>query len=158
MTVVVSRSAAQTKKTAAVFAKELSKANRNFKKGAAVVALEGNLGSGKTTFVRGFARARAVRESVLSPTFVLMKIYPLQKNTKHKTQSTKFRYLIHIDCYRLNSPKYIIHLGFKDLVKDQDAIILIEWADRIKKVIPKNALWFKFSHGKSPLMRTISMR
>ena len=91
MIVVVSRSAAQTKKTAAVFAKELSKANRNFKKGAAVVALEGNLGSGKTTFVQGFARALGVRESVLSPTFVLMKIYPLQKNTKHKTQSIKLQ-------------------------------------------------------------------
>ena len=127
-----------------------------------IIALEGNLGSGKTTFAQAFARAFGIKEKVLSPTFVLMKIYaPNSKfqipNSKSKTNSFRFRHLIHIDCYRLNSPRELSHLGLRNLLKDKDAIILIEWADRIKKTLPKKAIWIKFRHGKKPNERVINV-
>lgn len=148
MVEIISRSKSETQKVAASLAEELVKSDFT-NGGLAVMALEGNLGSGKTTFVQGFARALGVKEKIQSPTFVLMKVYPL-------TKAKKFRHLIHIDCYRLDSPKDLLHLGFKDLVKDQDAIILIEWADRVRGLIPRSALWIKFKHGKRPHERILS--
>lgn len=150
---ITTKSASGTKKMASTLAKRVLNLRHN---SAVVIALEGNLGAGKTTFVQGFARALGVREKIQSPTFVLMKVYKLGLRTKDKRR--KFRHLIHIDCYRIDSPKDLSHLGFKNLLKDKDAIILIEWADRIKKIIPRNAVWFKFNHGKSLLIRTISVR
>lgn len=132
----VTKGAAETKKAAATIAVEVVRAKHEK---AFVVALEGELGAGKTTFVQGFARALGVKENVLSPTFVLMKIYKLPINFKLK-------HLIHIDCYRIDSPKDLLHLGFRDLLKDKDAIILIEWADRIRRLIPKDAVWIHFEH------------
>lgn len=146
---IISRSKSETQKAAASLAKELLKSNFT-SGGAAVVALEGNLGSGKTTFVQGFARALGVRENVLSPTFVLMKVYPL-------TKAKKFKHLIHIDCYRLDSSKDLLHIGFKYLVKDQEAIILIEWADRVRSLIPRSAVWIKFKHGKRSCERILHL-
>jgi len=134
---IATRSAKETQKIAAMLAGELIRAPR--RGGARVLALQGNLGAGKTTFTQGFARALGVKENVLSPTFVLMKIYPLKKGN--------FCHLIHIDCYRIASPKDLLHLGFKELLKDKDAIILIEWADRIKKILSPDAIWLKFTHG-----------
>ena len=132
---IVTRSGVETKKVAGILAREMGPRPR----GAAVVALSGQLGAGKTTFTQGFARALGVRENVLSPTFVLMKIYPLKKS--------RFRHLVHVDCYRLASSKDLLHLGFKELLKDNDAIILIEWPERIKKILPVGTLWLKFEHG-----------
>ena len=144
---ICSASSKETKQIAARLAKTISLSSS--RSGALVLALEGNLGAGKTTFVQGFARALGAKENVLSPTFVLIKVYPL--NTKRYA----LRHLIHIDCYRLDSPKDLLHLGFKDLLKDKDAIILIEWADRIRKIIPKDAIWIKFEHGKRPSERVL---
>lgn len=134
---ILSKSSKDTQKKAGDLARKILRLNL---KKAVVVALEGELGSGKTTFSQGFAKALGVKERVLSPTFVLLKIYKI----KHK----KFKHLIHIDCYRLDSAKDLLHLGFKDLLKDKDAIILIEWAERIFKILPKSAFWIKFNHTK----------
>ena len=147
---ILSRSAKETKKAAEILAAELT--SQPLKK-ALVIALEGNLGSGKTTFVQGFARALGVKDNVLSPTFVLMKVYSMTRMTRSPTSYRSyhkhtFKHLIHIDCYRLDFPKDLIHLGFKDLIKDKDAIILIEWADRVRELIPQNASWIRFRHGK----------
>ncbi len=144
---IATRSAKETQKIARMFAEKLIRAPR--RGGARVLALQGNLGAGKTTFTQGFARALGVKENVLSPTFVLMKIYPLKKGN--------FRHLIHIDCYRLASPKDLVHLGFKELLKDKDAVILIEWADRIKKILPRNTTWLKFTHGAEKNIRHIKV-
>ena len=131
----VTKSAAETRKIARLLAKEIKPHAR----GAVAIALEGDLGAGKTTFTQGFARALGVKESVLSPTFVLMKIYSLEKS--------QFRHFVHIDCYRIKNPKDLIHLGVKDILKDKDAIVLIEWANLVKKIIPRDAIWLKFMHG-----------
>ena len=111
-----------------------------------------------------------------------MKIYQLRQTTKDerrtqgdKRQKTKderkmskrdskgalvvrrlsFGHLIHIDCYRIHGPKDLIHLGLKELLKDKDAIILIEWAERIKKILPYDALWVRFRHGRKYSERNI---
>ena len=144
---ITTTGAKQTQKIASLLAEELTRASRPVRDGACVISLMGDLGAGKTTFAQGVARALGVKERVLSPTFVLMKIYALKKK--------KFRHLIHIDCYRLASPRDLAHLGFKEILKDKDAVILIEWADRIKKILPPHTLWLKFSHGAKAHQRSI---
>ncbi len=156
---IVSRSPGETQKVARMLAREIHadgtrRAGRP--RGAVVVALSGELGAGKTTFTQGFARALGIREKIQSPTFVLMKIYDL----KHEAVSAKheYKYLVHIDCYRIHGPKDLIHLGLKDMLRDQDATILIEWPERIKKIIPSNALWLFFGHGAGVHERSIQIK
>lgn len=169
MRVVITKGALETKK----FAAHLAHSVRPPK----VIALEGDLGAGKTTFAQGFAQALGIKEKIQSPTFVLMKIYNLHRASLRGASATKqsprlprparsgarndgtrgFGHLIHIDCYRLNSPKDLLHLGFKNLLKDKDAIILIEWADRIKKLLPRNAIRIKFRHGEKSTSRVIEI-
>lgn len=143
---IFSKSAKETQKIASLLAKGLEKSRpRN---SAIVIALKGNLGAGKTTFVQSFARTLGIKENVLSPTFVLLKTYKI-KNVLN------FKHLTHIDCYRIDSPDELEHLGFSKILKDPDAVILIEWAEKIKKILPKDALWLKFDHGAKPNERTI---
>ena len=151
---IVTKSAYETQKIARAIVRGLTVRVRT---GARVYALEGDLGAGKTTFTQGFARALGIRERVVSPTFVLMKIYLLaQKPKEPKVQGHRFKHLIHIDCYRLDSPKDLLHLGFTGFLKDKDAIILIEWAHRIRKIHPKDTCWIAFKH-KAKNQRVISI-
>ena len=115
-----------------------------------ILALEGNLGSGKTAFAQGIAKSLGIREKVQSPTFVLMKWYDLAKRLQ------PLRSLIHIDAYRLTSIRDAKRLGLGVILRDQTSIIVIEWADRIRKLIPKSALWISFKHGPSTF-RTIQI-
>lgn len=107
-------------------------------KKAIVIGLTGNLGSGKTTFVQGFAKALNIKTKVLSPTFVLMKKFSIFKS--------QFLNLYHIDCYRIKNPKEIIDLKWKELIKNPKNIIIIEWVDRIKKILPKKYIKINFKH------------
>lgn len=141
---IETRSAQETQRAAALLVGEL---RRGRPRKPMVIALTGELGAGKTTFVQGFARALGVKENVLSPTFVLMKIYPLMRK--------RFRRLAHIDCYRLASPNDLLCLGFKQILKDKDAIVLIEWAERVKKLIPRGAIWIRFRHSGYPHKRVV---
>lgn len=112
--------------------------NKKPEKNARIIALEGHLGSGKTTFIQGLAEGLGVRENVLSPTFLILKQFFLK--------SGKYKNLYHIDAYRLKNPEEIVELGFKDLINDPENIIVIEWADKIRKILPKNAIWIKFEN------------
>lgn len=145
--ILKSESALKTKKIASFLAKEIIKLPS---RAALVLALEGNLASGKTTFTQGFARSLGIKENVLSPTFVLMKIYKIKQGS--------YKDLIHIDCYRIKSSRELAHLGFKNLLKDKDAIILVEWADRIRKFIPRDAVWINFRHGQYAHERVIELK
>ena len=126
----------ETKKIAGEVAKKLigRKSGKSL-----VIALEGDLGVGKTTFIKGFSKTLGFREKVLSPTFVLIH--------KHKILMKQFKNLYHIDAYRLNSGKELVKLGIKEIFTDPENIVLIEWADRVKKIIPKNATWIHFKHS-----------
>jgi len=145
---IVAKNMKETQKVAALFAKEAAKTSRGF---ALVVALEGELGSGKTTFVQGFAEALGIKEKVLSPTFVLMKIYNL------RIRKLNIKHFVHIDCYRLDSPKDLLHLGFRDILKDKDAIIIIEWAEKIRHILPVGTIRISFRHGKHSNERILTL-
>jgi tRNA threonylcarbamoyladenosine biosynthesis protein TsaE len=165
---IVSKSAKETQAVAQFLVQELAKSNFT-RKGATVVALDGNLGSGKTTFSQGLARALGIKEKVLSPTFVLVKIYNIYSSSlsrRHRKDSSRFRSnrktpgfnrLIHVDCYRLKSSKDLLHLGFKNFLRDKDAIIVIEWASRIRKLLPRGAVWIKFEHTEKARERFIKI-
>lgn len=99
---------------------------------ATVVSLVGDLGAGKTTFTQGLAWALGVEERVTSPTFVIQKIYKLPAQAK-------FKHLIHIDCYRLESEAELEHLGFKELLTDPGNLVVIEWPSKVGLAIPKSA-------------------
>lgn len=147
-TAIITTNIGQTKKIASRLAKEIILMQSDC---ARVIALEGNLGAGKTTFVQGFAHALGITEKIQSPTFVLMKIYSLnkQKYLKH---------LVHIDAYRLETPKELEHLGFRELLQDRDGVILIEWADRVKKLLPKDTTWITFEHGEKLSERVMQIK
>ncbi len=96
-----------------------------------IIALEGELGAGKTVFTQAFAEALGVREHLKSPTFVLMKHYQIVNVPKYHT-------LYHLDCYRLNSSADLIPLGTRDTIHLPGTIILIEWAERVADILPRN--------------------
>lgn len=100
-----------------------------------IISLEGELGSGKTTFAKGFALGLLLRKKIKSPTFVIMKKYSLP---------TKFYNFYHFDCYRINSSKEILDLDWKKIIKNQKNIILVEWGNKIKKILPKETIKIKF--------------
>ena len=124
-------------------AKELAKTIFKSPKGreAFVLALKGELGAGKTSFVQGLARGFGIKENVLSPTFLIVKQYKLSKQ----------RTFYHIDCYRLKSPKELLSLEWKEIIQNPNNIVAVEWADKVKSIIPKHALWVSFSHGTTGL-------
>ncbi len=130
----VTKKSAQTKKLGQSFAKKLLKA-KNIKK-AVVLALEGELGSGKTTFIQGFAKGLGINQKILSPTFILIKCYTL-----HATRCKNF---YHVDCYRTKSPKELLDLGFRDIISHPQSIVAVEWAERVKRILPKGAARVKF--------------
>ena len=102
-----------------------------------MIALEGDLGGGKTTFAQGFARGLGVRENVLSPTFVIMR--------RHHMRKSHFRIFVHIDAYRIEKLKELQMLGWRDILKDRKAIVLVEWADRIRRALPKEYIRVQFT-------------
>ena len=91
--------------------------------GPLAIALTGDLGCGKTTFVKGLARGLGVdsRYPVTSPTFTLVNEYPADRGLR----------LCHLDLYRLGSVAELTHIGFDDLF-DTDAVIVVEWPALLK--------------------------
>ena len=108
-----------------------------YEKRATVVALAGDLGAGKTSFVQGLAAALGVIETVASPTFVIEKIYDL-------LAGQKFKRLIHIDAYRLAGGAELAKLGFADILADPANLIVIEWPERIADILPSEAKTIHF--------------
>ena len=98
-------------------------------KNGGIICLTGELGSGKTTFTQGLLKGLKIKEPHTSPTFVIMKKYG--KN------------IYHIDAYRVKSED-IINLGWEEMIKEKNSVIIIEWAERIKNIIPPDASWIEF--------------
>lgn len=125
---------AQTRKAGRVLAEEIIRSNLGKK--SVVVGLIGGLGTGKTTFLQGFARALGIKKKILSPTFLIMRKLPMAGS----------RAFYHVDCYRIRKPKDILALGFKEILADPQSIIAVEWADKIMGILPKDAIMLKFFH------------
>ncbi len=120
--------------------KELTSSLTPQKTGATVLALHGDLGAGKTTFVQTLAGELGIEESVMSPTFVIEKVYALPKKNK------LFKKLIHIDAYRIEDSKELTQLGWDDIVSDPKNIIAVEWAERVTDILPKSTINIALSH------------
>ncbi|HBT81734.1 tRNA (adenosine(37)-N6)-threonylcarbamoyltransferase complex ATPase subunit type 1 TsaE [Candidatus Giovannonibacteria bacterium RIFCSPHIGHO2_01_FULL_48_47] len=130
---VLSRSEAETKKFAEVFAKEILKLKQ---KTAVVVGLEGELGAGKTTFAKGFAKGLGIKEEMKSPTFILMRVF---RSPTSRGSRTSGRHFFHIDAFRAE-------LDFSEFLKSPRNILLIEWSDKVRKIMPKKYFQFRFKH------------
>lgn len=109
-------------------------------RGGDVLALSGELGAGKTTFVQGLAAALGIREQITSPTFVLMKLYQLKKPSNGIAQ------LCHIDAYRLSSADELAAIGAGEYIGDARALTVIEWPELVEGCIPNNAVRITFHH------------
>jgi len=133
---IITKSSKETKKAGMALGQILGREPLSNK--ALVVALEGDLGSGKTTFIQGLAQGLKVKENILSPTFVIQKDFLLKLKN--------FKNLYHIDAYRLKNPEELLELGFKDLIGNPENLIVIEWADKIKKILPKEILKIEFEN------------
>ncbi len=116
------------------------------KTGATVVALYGDLGAGKTTFMQFFGEALGVKEKILSPTFVIEKIYKLNPAKLEDRSGTNFDHLIHIDAYRLEDPNELVTLGWEEVIKNPKNIICIEWADKVETLLPKDKVSIHLNH------------
>jgi tRNA threonylcarbamoyladenosine biosynthesis protein TsaE len=134
----LTKSPRETGKLAKILAKEVIKSKKVYperNRGALIFGLVGELGAGKTTFIQGFASGAGVKRRLTSPSFVLMKKY--RALSAHKD-------LYHIDCYRIKNPKDILALDFKEIISIPKNIVLIEWAEKIRKILPKGAIWIRF--------------
>lgn len=127
-------SAEETKKIGRDFADRL-KGHKGI-----ILALVGDLGSGKTTFVQGLAEGLGIKEKIISPTFILQRQYEVPKN---KSPITNF---YHIDLYRLEGDieNEITKIGLKDAWCKPENIVVIEWADKARESIPASAIWITF--------------
>lgn len=145
---LVSRSSRQTAAWAGKLAARLL--GQPPPKRVAVVALVGELGSGKTVFVKGFLKRAGIRRRITSPTFLLMRSYFL----RHRF----YRNVYHLDCFRIKKPAELLRLGLKQILTEPKNIVLVEWADKIKRFLPKNTLWIKLEHGRKENERIIKIK
>ena len=133
----ITSSAKETEKLGKEFAHYCLTSNIQNSK-SIIISLEGELGSGKTTFTNGFAKGLGIKENIKSPTFILMRKYPIS--------NFKFLNFYHFDCYRIEDPKEVLDLGFQEIIQDSQNIVVIEWGNKIKKFLPKNYIQIKFEY------------
>lgn len=138
----------ETQKIAALLACEILNQKKPFFKNQALVfTLSGNLGAGKTSFVQGFMKGAGIKKKITSPSFILFK--------RFKIQNLRFKNIYHIDCYRIHKPNEFSSIGIKEILNNPQNIVLIEWPERIKRVLPKNAVVIKLKYGKKENERII---
>ena len=97
--------------------------------------MKGDLGSGKTTFSKGFASGLGFSDEILSPTYSILNEYKLNSKS-----------LYHFDLYRLKSVNEFLEIGGIEYLNDKKSISLIEWPDLIKEMVSDNIIEIKFEH------------
>ncbi|MBX4200669.1 tRNA (adenosine(37)-N6)-threonylcarbamoyltransferase complex ATPase subunit type 1 TsaE [Candidatus Parcubacteria bacterium] len=132
----ITKNSTETQNIGEKMAKEILK--KDIAENAAVLCLHGDLGAGKTTFLQGFAKGLGIEEKILSPTFVIMKKFPVAH--KH------FTYFYHFDLYRLQNDEEVLELGFKEIISNPKNIVAIEWPQKISSLLPKDAIKIVFEH------------
>ncbi|MDZ7726525.1 MAG: tRNA (adenosine(37)-N6)-threonylcarbamoyltransferase complex ATPase subunit type 1 TsaE [Candidatus Campbellbacteria bacterium] len=106
------------------------------KEEATILLLSGGLGAGKTTFAQALARTLGVKDRVVSPTFVIQKEY----STEHEY----FHNLVHIDAYRLGSLSDLELLGWHEILKNPNTIVVLEWPERVAPIVAKESIFLQF--------------
>lgn len=105
-------------------------------KGGEIICLFGELGAGKTTFADGFINFFVKTKRVLSPTFIIVRHYPVYHFS--------IRHIYHIDLYRLANTAEVVDLGLTELTNDSRSVFLIEWPEKIKNFLTKNRIEIRF--------------
>ena len=95
-----------------------------------LITLSGDLGSGKTTFVQGFAHALGIKQRLLSPTFVFVHLYHYARQAEQHT-------LYHVDLYRIQSEHEVISLDLVAMLRDPRGIVVVEWPERAMSLFTK---------------------
>lgn len=129
---VITRSREETRKLA-----------RKLIKGTRVLALYGELGSGKTTFAQGIGEALGIKQRIISPTFIIVRSYKLSLARSHLARLTSF---YHIDLYRIESEKELEGLGIEEILNDKNAVVVIEWAEKLGLLLPKSRIDIRFKY------------
>jgi tRNA threonylcarbamoyladenosine biosynthesis protein TsaE len=101
-----------------------------------VIGLYGELGSGKTTFIQGLANGLGIKKRISSPTFVIIRDYPVP--------NSGFNFY-HVDLYRL-AEKETEGLGLEEILADHNNIVAIEWAEKAKKILPAQRIDILFKY------------
>lgn len=104
-------------------------------KGGEIICLEGDLGSGKTTFSQGILSGLDVEKPYTSPTFLVMKNYRIKNNNIEN--------IYHIDTYRVTAED-VIDLGWEEIIKDEKSVVIVEWPERISEILPNNPIKISF--------------
>jgi tRNA threonylcarbamoyladenosine biosynthesis protein TsaE len=133
---MISHSAEETRAFAAQIGPRLL-AHMENRTNALVVALEGELGAGKTTFTQALALALGVKQTPKSPTFMLVKEY-LIPNTLYS--------LWHLDCYRLNNSSDLAAMDMASVFASPHNLVLIEWAERVADALPADRVTIRLEH------------
>lgn len=129
---LISKNSQETENLGFEFAREI--------KNGDIICLYGDLGSGKTTFAKGLAKGLGVSQRVISPTFVLVREHRIMNH------ESRIKKLYHVDLYRLENEKELQNIGIVDILSDENAIVLVEWAERLGKYLPKNRYDIRFEH------------
>lgn len=127
------------------------------RRGVRIFALVGELGSGKTTFAQGLARALGIRRRITSPTFIIMNHRKIPINQLTNTPINHYTDFYHIDAYRLYGARDFRTLNLKTIMAKRTNVVVIEWAEKVRRSIPKNAVWVSFKHHKDPKRRVITV-
>jgi tRNA threonylcarbamoyladenosine biosynthesis protein TsaE len=138
--VITSGSEVETYDTGKQFAERLHRGD--------IVALYGELGSGKTCFVKGICAGLQVNEPVISPTFTIINQYTGYNGDRRNFQ------IQHIDCYRLTVIDELIDIGIDEILSSND-ICLIEWPQLVEPLIPDDYWKIVIETGKREHLRTI---
>lgn len=134
-------SAREMKKFGEKFAMSVCRNRKKTSTGALVVALEGELGAGKTQFAKGFAKGLGIKQRISSPTFVICRSYKIPCGKTNACPN--FTDFYHIDLYRLQKLVDLDSLGLKKVLSGNN-LVVIEWPALAKKIFPPATLWLNF--------------
>lgn len=134
---MLSKNIKETEKIAKIFLDRILKGKKKHE-GALVVGLSGDLGAGKTAFTKSIAKHLGIKDRVFSPTYVIIKNYELR--------ITNYKKFFHIDAYRLENEKELLHLGWKEIINNNEHLVFIEWPENISKAMPKHSKFVFISH------------
>jgi len=153
----ISKNVEETAQIASNFAEIIQSSPKDNSKGSTIVGLYGELGSGKTTFMKYLALSFGVEETIQSPTFVIMRKYDLTPSPSLcEGEGRNFKNLFHIDAYRIENEIEMLNLGWQEIITNPKNLICIEWPEKIAGIMPPHIV-IKFEHYDEENQRKISI-
>ena len=143
--ILVSQSEKDTRRYGRAMAKTL--------RGGEVLALQGELGAGKTVFIRGLCQGLKIKGRVKSPTFNIFNLY----HKPFSSSASLIKTVCHLDAYRLKDKKEFLACGAEEFFNQNQVVCAIEWAEKVKSFLKGHkVIWIKFSYGRKPHQRRLT--